>query len=81
MKYSVFLLFFISIFMLSCEKNEEMEELQMRPRNKIGYCDYACPNGWQVVSGIMCPGNGYEVCIEPFECRPQMTNACSNTHN
>ena len=53
----------------------------MRQRNKIGYCDYACPNGWQVVSGIMCPGGGYEVCIEPFECRPQMTNACSNTHN
>lgn len=81
MKNYVFVLFFISIFMLSCEKNKEIEELQMRPRDKIGYCDYPCPNGWQVVPRIMCPGGGYEVCVVPFECRPQITNACSNIHN
>lgn len=64
-----------------CSKEGDAFFQEKTPNYKFGACNYECPNGWQVVSGIMCPGGGYEVCVVPFECRPQITNACSNIRN
>lgn len=76
MKRLLFVLPLMAILFNGCSKEEDTFFQEKAPNYKLGGCNFQCPNGFQTVSGIICPGNGLEVCFEPHACKEEVRNSC-----